>query len=257
MILSCKRPLTLRFRPKLHALAHPTDIDWTYISKRGKAKWGLRLFLILILILVLLFFTTPASLLNITSFSPSLRDSFSFDWVDESSAFVKFFFRSLMPSILIALINELISYIINATVDLERYYRFSKHQRAQMRKLFIYLFFNMVVVPGFAAVAITNLYEIFKSGVDNFLEFLKQLFVLKSGTLLLIFVINNAGGTFWTSINCSVLLFKNYFVPTITMETTIFYKENESWRKNNGMIFGWGPNYAMNLVITGIGIIFQ
>ena len=115
----------------------------------------------------------------------------------------------------------------------------------------------MVVVPGFAAVALTNLFEIFKYGAENFLDFLEQLFVLKSGTLLLIFVINNAGGTFWTSINCSVLLFKNYFVPTITMETTIYYKENETWRKSNAMIFGWGPNYAMNLVIAGIGIIFQ
>ena len=130
MTPSCKRQLIYRFRPKLHALAHPTDIDWQFISKRGKAKWGLRIVLTLILIFVLLFFTTPASLLNITSFSPSLRDSFSFDWVDDSSAFVKFFFRSLMPSILIALINELISYIINVTVDLERHYRFSKHQRA-------------------------------------------------------------------------------------------------------------------------------
>lgn len=126
-----------------------------------------------------------------------------------------------------------------------------------MRKIFVYLFFNMVIVPGFAAAALTNLYEIFKYGFENTIEFLEQLFVLKNGNFFLIFVLNNTGGTFWTSLNFTGLLFKNYLSPSIVMETNIFLKENEGWRKNNGMLFGWGPNYAMNLVITGIAVIFQ
>ncbi len=115
----------------------------------------------------------------------------------------------------------------------------------------------MVIVPGFAAAAITNLYEIFRFGFTNFINFLKELFVLNNGNFFLIFVLNNAGGTFWTSIICSGLLFKHYLSPNIVVASTLYERVNQGYRKHNGMLFGWGPNYAINLVIAAIGVMFQ
>lgn len=209
------------------------------------------------IILILVFLTTPASLLNLASFSTTLKDFLSFNWVDKSGKITKFLFRSLLPSILITLIRELLMFIINLTVDKERHYRFSYHQRSQLRKIFVYLLFNLIIVPGFAGTALTNLFDIFRLGVNNFVDFLKELFVLSNGNFFLVYMITNAGGTFWTSINASGLLFKNYFTPAIVVETTLYIRENEGWRKDNGMIYGWGPTYAVNLVITGIAIMFQ
>ena len=123
--------------------------------------------------------------------------------------------------------------------------------------MFIYLFLNMIVVPGFAAVALTNLFQILRLGFSNTRGFLENLFVLNNGNLFVVFLLNNAGGTFWTTINCSGLLFKNYFSTSIAVVTKRYIKESEGWRKDNGMLYGYGPQYAINLVITGIGFIFQ
>ena len=81
--------------------------------------------------------------------------------------------------------------------------------------------------------------------------------MLNNGNLIVVFLLNNAGGTFWTTINSSGLLFKNYFSTSIAVVTKRYIKENEGWRKDNGMLYGYGPQYAINLVISGIGIIFQ
>ena len=141
--------------------------------------------------------------------------------------------------------------------ELERHHRFSWRHRSEHKKVFIFLFLNMIIVPAFAATAITNLYEIITIGYDNTEDFFRQLFQLNNGNLFLIFVINNAGGTFWAQINCSSLLFKNYLSPAIVMATKTHQKLNEGWRKNVGMMFDWGPHYAYNVVIAAIGIVFH
>lgn len=54
----------------------------------------------------------------------------------------------------------------------------------------------MVIVPGFASAAITNIYEIVDNGVGSTVDFFKKLFSLNNGNFFLIFVINHAGGSF-------------------------------------------------------------
>lgn len=203
-------------------MTHPTDIDWGMISARGKSPLHKRLLLNLVIVAILIFVTTPASLLNLVSWSKSLKRALSLEWVNQQSAFSQFVFKGLLPSIIIALINELILWIISIVAELERHHRFSWRHRSEHRKVFIYLFLNMIIVPGFGAAAFTNLYDIFSQGYENTLDFLKQLFELSNGNFFLIFVINNAGGTFWAQINCSSLMFKNYLSPTLAMITKLY-----------------------------------
>ena len=142
----------------MHSLVHPVDIDWNYISKKGTSSILTRILINILVVFILIFITTPASIINLGSFNPQVEEFLSLNWVKENGVFVKFIIDSLLPAILISLTNEILMYLINISVDKERHYRFTKHQRSQLRKIFIYLFLNIIIVPGFAAVAFTNLF---------------------------------------------------------------------------------------------------
>ena len=139
-------------------MVHPVDIDWNYISKKGTSSILTRILINILVLFILVFVTTPASIINLGSFNSEVEDFLSLKWVSDNGVLLKFIIDSLLPAILISLTNEILMYLINISVDKERHYRFTKHQRSQLRKIFIYLFLNVIVVPGFAAVALTNLF---------------------------------------------------------------------------------------------------
>lgn len=206
---------------------------------------------------MLLFLTTPASILNVVTKSAGLKSFLALEWVDTSTDLSKYIVQQLIPTLLVLGINELLIMVINYTVDFEYKERFSSHQRSQMRKTFVYFLFNMLLIPGLAAGAFSNIYYFFLDGISNFKTFFVRLFSLETGNFFMVLVINNAGGGFFAGMNVLYILVENYLSPAISMEYKAIERENEKWMKNNDMLFPWGVNYSLNLVIMGIGIVFK
>lgn len=142
------------------------------------------------------------------------------------------------------------------TVDWENKNRFSSYQKSILTNCFIYFMFNMLIVPGFAATAFSNLFELLGAGIGNISELFRELFALDSGDFFMILVIQQAGVSFFIQLTSVVDLFKFYLSPFITLNMRYLLTTKESWRKSNNTIFEYGMAYAQQLVVVAIGIVF-
>ena len=142
-------------------------------------------------------------------------------------------------------------------VDWENKNRFSSYQKAIMVNCFVYFIFNMLIVPGFAATAFSNLYELLGEGIKNTGQLFRELFSLDSGDFFVILIIQQAGVSFMIQITSIVDLFTYYLSPFITLNMRVILSGKEAWRKTNKTIFEYGLAYAQQLVIAAIGIVFR
>lgn len=241
----------------MNALTHPTDINWENVKERDSRPYLAAFCFNILAILILLFLTTPAAMLNVIGQSSQLKYFLSMGWIDQTNTFNQFLVKTLIPSLIVLGINELLMLVINKIVDAQSKERFSKHQRNVLRFIFVYFLFNMLLVPGIAANAINNAYEFFQEGVRDWNSLSKKMFVLENGNFFFTLILNSAGGAFLTGMNVFYILFDNYLSPVISMVWKVTQRENEKWIKNNGMLLSWGAMYATILVVIGIGFVFQ
>lgn len=125
-----------------------------------------------------------------------------------------------------------------------------------MVNCFVYFIFNMLIVPGFAATALSNLYEVLGLGMRNMSHLFQELFNLESGDFFVILVLQQAGVTFIIQFTSVVDLFTYYLSPYITLNMGFILAGKESWRKTNSTIFQYGLAYAQEIVLVSIGIVF-
>lgn len=227
------------------------------IRERTSRPWILEILFNVLAILLLLFLTTPAALLSVVTKNEGLRSFLELDWVDRSSRFSQYLVDDLIPALIVLGINELLIMVMNFIVDFQKKERFSRHQRSQMRKTFVYFLFNMLLIPGLAASTINNIYDFVNSSVNGVDVLFKRIFELEDGNFFIALILGNAGGGFFAGLNVLYILVLNYFSPAISMESKVIERENEKWLKNNDMLFSWGVYYSLNLMIMGIGFVFQ
>lgn len=125
-----------------------------------------------------------------------------------------------------------------------------------MVNCFVYFIFNMLIVPGFAATAFSNLYELLGTGIGNVGLLFRELFNLDSGDFFVILVLQQAGVSFFIQLTSVIDLFTYYLSPYITLNMRFVLSGRESWRKTNKTIFAYGMAYAQQLVFVAIGIVF-
>lgn len=243
--------------PTLDSFVHPTDINWANIRVPDPHRWWKKLLLLLLSIVVLIFFTTPAALINTLSRNDTAKGVLSLGWVDSAGPTVKFIFQGLTPAIIVLIVNAILLLILSKIVDNENHHRFSLHQLSLLKLVYIYLLFNMLIVPGFAASAVTNLLDLITRGVSNVFDLFKSMFVITSGDFFLILIIQSAGNTFLSSINDLPSLIFNYLSPRVTLLSRFYERSSGAWQTENGMIYGYGVNYAQSLVIISIAVVFQ
>jgi hypothetical protein len=114
----------------------------------------------------------------------------------------------------------------------------------------------MLIVPGFAATAFSNLYELLGAGIGNMSNLFRELFSLESGDFFVILVVQQASVAFFIQFTSIVDLFNFYMSPYITLHMRFNLAGKESWRKTNKTIFEYGLAYAQQLVLVAIGIVF-
>ena len=206
---------------------------------------------------MLVFVTTPASLINVLSTNNSFKYFVTMAWIGESTPLTKFLVKSLIPSLIVLGINELLLLLIQLLVEFQGKTRFSRHQRSVLRKTYVYYMFNMLLIPGLAANVINNAFDFIINGISDWNNFWKVLFTLENGNFFFTLLLNSAGGAFLSNMNAFYILVDNYMSPIISMFSKVSQRENEKWMKNNSMLLSWGSSYSMIVVISAIGFVFQ
>lgn len=253
-----KHKIDKKYQLRCKPFVHPSDIQWEHIQgKVSKVAWK-RVGVIFVSILILIFLTSPAAIL--TPFETYLK----LDWIGKQGIIGQFIFQTIIPSLIILGINELLILIIETLgrlwviiVEWESHHRFSQEQKSILQKCFVYFLFNMLLVPGFSTLALKSFYDVFTINYRGGLYFLQNLFHISSGEFFLILVIQTGGGGFLAQFNAIAFLFKNYISPTVAIKSQQYLIRNENWRKDNGTVYPYGLFYAQAAVMTSIGLVFQ
>lgn len=116
----------------------------------------------------------------------------------------------------------------------------------------------MLIVPGFAAAAFSNLYELFTVGMDNTSSLFKQLFEIESGDLFLNVLLQQGGLSFLFKFGAIVeLIVYAYFSSTFYVLMNRKQLEKGDLTKTNDDVFPFGMDYSLTLVFVGIGCVFR
>lgn len=206
---------------------------------------------------ILVFLTTPTSLLHIMSHNDSVNDAISLSWTKSLPFGAGFMVKEFLPPLLVISINSVLIFFIHLLTGWENHNRFSSYQRSLLTRCFVYFIFNMLIVPGFAAAAFSNLYELMGLGLGSFSLLCRQLFELETGNFFVILVLQQTGFSFLSQLTSFSDLFSNYLSPHITLQRRFILSGKDAWCKSNDTIFPYGLAYAQQLVVVSIGIVFS
>lgn len=116
----------------------------------------------------------------------------------------------------------------------------------------------MLIIPGFAATAFSNIFEIVNEGLSHSKSLVQRLFALESGDFFLILILQQAGGVILVQLSSLGDVILNYCSPFFVLQSRrIIPQRFEFLAKNDDTVFNYGLYYAQVLVVVGIGIVFQ
>ena len=121
-----------------------------------------------------------------------------------------------------------------------------------LNRAFVYLIFNMLIVPSLAAPAGSTLYEIIVKGILDFSVFVENFFRLKSGDLMITLVLQGSAFGFFSALNMFGDLSLNFFSTFVTHNYRIILTDIEPWRKEDIEVFEYGYFAAFHLTILAI-----
>src|SRR3990167_10530199 len=178
-------------------------------------------------------------------------------WTKNLPTGVVFLVQDFLPPLVVLIINQILLVIIQLIVKMEANHRFSQFQISLLEKVFIYFLFNMLIVPGFAVTAASNLYQLFSKGLDNASALFNNMFAVGSGDFFVILLIQSAGITFLMQFTSLVDLLFNYLSPVITLNKRVLLSAKDKWKKTDDTIFPYCLSYAQEVVFVCIGIVFR
>lgn len=178
-------------------------------------------------------------------------------WAKNLPPGIGFLVQDFLPPFVVLIINQILLVIIQLIVKLEANYRFSEFQISLLEKVFVYFLFNMLIVPGFAVAAASNLYQLVSKGFNNASALFNSMFAVGSGDFFVNLVIQSAGITFMMQFTSLVDLVFNYFSPVITLNKRVLLSAKDKWKKSDDTIFPYGLSYAQEVVFICIGVVFR
>lgn len=140
---------------------------------------------------------------------------------------------------------------------MEDHHRYSIYQSSLLVKTFWYFLLNIIVMPGFAAAALSNIYDLITVGFTNRKTFFAQIFLFERGDFFVILVLQYTATSFFRQQTNFMDYIWSYFSPTLTRKFKQLTSNKENWMKHDYDVFTFGNNYAQNVVIFGIGIVFH
>lgn len=245
---------------ELRVFPHPSDINWRNVKRRTSSLSTLwRLVLLAVSIAMILFLTTPWALWQIIDKNASLHAVISkwwYKWAADDTSHAAMLMKSLLPTLMIILVNQILLLIISYLVFWENSQRFSFYQASVLKFSFLYLLFNMLIMQGVAS-TFSNLFDLLSAGLQEGTSLYEKLFERRNGDVFITLILTSAAASLFFSMTSFTDVILHYFSPGYFMSTRSTTPDKNYLMKNDGTIFPYGYNYAQELVILGIAFVFH
>ena len=201
---------------------------------------------------MLVFLTTPITLLQV------LANEFSLDWINYIPHPFNEIIKSLLPSLFVVLVNQLILLVIDYSSELETFSSFSGYQNSNLNKATFYMLLNLLLIPVLTMGAAENLLVALMSGfLANWQEILIKFYSNKSLWSFFLMLLLEQGVL---SFLCYVLRLKELFLSlgdvTFAHYKRTFLNEKAIWRRDVDDVFQYGYFSAQMIVCLSITLFF-
>lgn len=186
-----------------------------------------------------------------------LKQVFYLSWFHKAPEAIRLFGSSFIPPLIIIFVNQILLYIIYILANMESHHRYSVYQMSLLTKTFWYFLLNIIIMPGFAAAAFSNMYQVITVGFTNRGTIFDQIFLFEKGDFFIILVMQYSATSFFRQQTNFTDFMWSYFSPSLTRKFKQLTANKENWMKHDYDVFTFGNDYAQNVVIFGIGIVFQ
>lgn len=115
----------------------------------------------------------------------------------------------------------------------------------------------MLIVPGFAVPAGTNLFDLITTKIGNFSSLFENFYLIKSGDFFIVLLIQQVCFGFLGTITQFGLLYGYYFSPSAYLLLRKKDKNEQKYLKDETLTFEFGYVYSLNLTILGIVFIYS
>ncbi len=93
-------------------MVSPSDINWRYIRNKSTSVATKRVLIFVLTVLILFFITSPAVVVNLITAKTIKRDTLE-NWVEKMAPSGRYFFKTVVPLLVIFGLNELILLLID------------------------------------------------------------------------------------------------------------------------------------------------
>ena len=244
---------TSRFFPIMTIAPDPYDINWLNISSTSLSfLFCRRLFTNLLIFCILVFLTTPLALFQV------FITEFSMDWINYIPHPFNEIIKSLLPSLFVVLVNQLILLVIDYSSELESFSSFSGYQNSNLGKATFYMLLNLLLIPVITMGTAENLILAVISGFWGDLKQILVKFYSNSNLWSFFLMLLLEQGVL--SFLCYVLRLKELFLclgdVTFAHYKRTFLNEKAIWRRDVDDVFQYGYFSAQMIVCLTITLFF-
>lgn len=244
---------TKSFLPIMRFAPDPYDINWLNISTTSVSFLLCRRLLTnLSIFCVIVFCTTPLALMQ------ALISESSMAWISYIPHPFNEIITSLLPSLFVILVNQIILLVIDYSSELENYSSFSGYQNSNLKKGVFYMLLNIILLPVLTIGTAESLFLFLMQGfsinwTEIFIKFYKNenlwsfylLILMEQGVLSFIFYLLRLKELFFCVGNVTFAHYKRTFLV-----------EKEVWRREVDDVFQYGYFSAQMIVCLTIAFIF-
>ncbi|KAL4509182.1 hypothetical protein ABPG72_018113 [Tetrahymena utriculariae] len=241
-----------------YEIPDPADIAWLNLEGelRGIQFWG-RILINIFFLFMLLFFSTPAAIFAFIQKYFRI-DFFQFGWTDYIPKPFGPLLKLYLPALVIVMLNQVVILFIDLVTYQEKFQRHSVFQISIFRKYYLYLIFNVVIVPAFFMASQDSLYEILMGNIKvDFRQAFDRLYTSDHGMVYSIIISQSAAVSVFVYINRIGDLVMNYFSPYLTYHKRIFQNDDESYLRTGDEVFQYGYFYSQMLMVLSIVLQFM
>jgi len=228
------------------------------LNKTSQLSWVKSFLLNFLGIIMILFFTTPASLLQVVDLEGLLEIIIS------SAEFLPGSFTSLLQKnlspMLILLVSNLLLLLIDNLAYMKKNSVLSKTQQEINTKCLAYLFFNNFLIPALSLTSIESLFSLLSEDLTIIDELFKTFYLQDTGSIFILLLIEAGVFSFTFYLLRIGELATGYFNRKIVIEKRkskdVANQEGEVIFKNEKIFFQFGYFYANSVVFILIILVF-
>lgn len=238
-------------------MIEPMDIIWTNVGGgRGINIYRIIAFNIL-LFLVLIFLTTP-TVMYASIKSIILSENEELTWA--THPFFKFV-TAYSPPLIILFLNQLILVLIDLMGYYERHYTHSRMQASIFKNTFVYLIFNMLIIPGISLTTASSLYGILFNDKELTVKYIystiSNIYLADNGFFFVNLILQSGVFSFIFYLLRLDEFLINSFSTFITYYQRHFINNGKQWHRKESDTFQYGYFYAQMLTILSISVVFS